>query len=102
MTKRGDEVCALLQEIGLPAVRVEPVNADVIGLNALFLSLVNAGALLEDGVSFVEGVLPRLAPADRTSWEAAFANQRPLEVPIGFRSVDGRSLDFEMRSWMQS
>ena len=98
MTKRGDDVCTLLQEIGLPAVRIEPVSADVIGMNALFLSLVNAGAPLEDRISFVEGVLPRLAPADRTSWEAAFANQRPLEVPVGFRSVNGRGLDFEMRS----
>ena len=35
MTKRGDDVCRLLQEIGLPAVRVEPVSADVLGLNAL-------------------------------------------------------------------
>ena len=98
MTKRGDEVCRLLQEIGLPAVRVEPVSADAVALNAFFLSLVNAGAPLEDRISFVEGVLPRLAPADRTSWEAAFANQRPVEIPVRFRSVDGRSLDFEMRS----
>jgi hypothetical protein len=94
----GDDVCRLLQEIGLPAVQVEPVNADVIGMNALFLALVNEEAPVEDRLSFVEAVLPRLAPADRTSWEAAFANQRPLVVPVGFRSVDGRSLDFEMRS----
>jgi signal transduction histidine kinase len=88
----------LLQEIGLAAVRVEPVSADAIGTNALFLSLVNARSTVQDRVSFVEGVLPRLAPADRTSWEAAFANQRPLEVPVGFTSVDGGNLDFEMRS----
>ena len=64
MTKRGDEVCALLQEIGLPAVRGEPVSADVIGLNAFFLSLVNAGAPLEDRVSFVEGNAEALAFPD--------------------------------------
>jgi signal transduction histidine kinase len=98
VTKPGDDVCTLLQEIGLPAVRVEPVSADVLGLNGLFLSLVHGGAPLEDRVSFVERVLPRLAPPDRTSWQAAFANQRPVEVPVAFRSVDGRPLDFAMRS----
>jgi signal transduction histidine kinase len=98
VTNQGDDLCTLVQEIGLPAVRVELVSADVVGMNALFLALVNAEAPLEDRVSFVERVLPRLSPADRTSWEAAFANQRPLEVPVQFRSVDGRSLDFDMRS----
>jgi signal transduction histidine kinase len=98
VTKQGDDVCTLLQEIGLPAVRVEPGSAEIIEMNALFLSLVHAGVPLEDRALFVEGVLPRLASADRTSWEAAFANQRPLEVPVGFTSVDGGSLDFEMRS----
>jgi hypothetical protein len=98
VTNRGDDLCTLLQEIGLPAVRVELVSADVVGMNTLFSALVHTEAPLEDRVSFVERVLPRLAPADRTSWEAAFANQRPLEVPVEFRSVDGRSLDFDMRS----
>jgi signal transduction histidine kinase len=99
VTKRTDEVCTLLQEIGLPAVRIEPVSAEVIEANELFSSLANAEALLESRVSFVEGVLPRLATADRTSWEAAFAKQRPVEVQVGFKPLDGGTLDFEMRSF---
>ena len=99
MTKRGDEVCALLQEIGLPAVRLEPISAEVVEANELFSSLANAEALLESRVSFLEGVLPRFAATDRTSWEASFANQRSAEVHVGFKSLDGRTLDFEMRSF---
>ena len=84
MTRRPDEVCTLLQEIGLPAVRVKPVTAEVISHNELFVSLVDAATPFDERVSFSEVVLRRLAAADRTSWEAAFANQTPVQVHVGF------------------
>ncbi len=62
------------------------------------MSLVDAATPFDDRVSFSEVVLRRLAAADRTSWEAAFANQTPVQVHVGFKSADGRVLDFEMRS----
>ena len=99
MTRRHDEVCTLLQQVGLPAVRVKPVSAEVIGFNELFASLVNAETPFDDRISFSEAVLRRLAAADRASWEAAFANQTPVQVHVGFKSTDGRVLDFEMRSF---
>ena len=99
MTRRHDEVCTLLQQVGLPAVRVKPVSAEVIGFNELFASLVNAETPFDDRISFSEAVLRRLAAADRASWEAAFANQTPVQVHVGFKSTDGGVLKFEMRSF---
>jgi hypothetical protein len=100
VTARLDEVCALLQEIGLPAVRVKPVSAEVVGFNELFASLVASATPFDDRTSFAKVVLRRLAAAERTSWETAFANQSPVRVYVGFESVDGRALDFEMRSFV--
>jgi hypothetical protein len=99
VTTRREEVYTLLQEIGLPAVRVKPVSAEVIEFNELFSSLVNVAAPLDYRLWFVEGVLPRVNAADRTRWEAAFANRTPVQVHVAFKSVDGRALDFEMRSF---
>ena len=47
---------------------------------------------------FVEGVLPHITRADRARWEAALADRTPVQVQVAFKSVDGRVLDFEMRS----
>ena len=98
MTKPPEQLCALLQEIGLPAVRIKPVSAEVIELNELFSSLVNVGAALERRLWFVEGVVPYIARADRTRWEGAFANRTHAQVQVTFQRSDGRVLPFEMRS----
>ena len=98
MIRLREQVCTLLEEIGLPAVRIKPVSAEVIEYNGLFSSLINAAAPLDYRVWFVEGVLPRLIPAERTRWEAALADRSPVQVHVAFRSGDGRVLDFEMRS----
>jgi signal transduction histidine kinase len=100
VTTRHDEVCTLLQEIGLPVVRVKLVSGEIVGFNELFASLVDPPAPLDDRESFAKVVLHRLAAPDRTSWEAAFANQTPAQVPVAFKSADGRALDFEMRSFV--
>jgi hypothetical protein len=99
VTTRREELNTLLQEIGLPAVRVKPVSGEVIEFNELFSSLVNVGAPLDYRLWFVEGVLPRVSAAERNRWKAAFASRTPVQVHVAFKSLDGRDLDFEMRSF---
>jgi signal transduction histidine kinase len=96
---RREEICSLLQEIGLPAVRVKQGSAEVIEFNELFSSLVNVAAPGDHRLWFVEGVLARMTEADRTSCEVAFANRTPVQVHITFKSTSGRALNFEMRSF---
>ena len=99
MTIPREQICALLQEIGLPAVRVKPVSAEVMECNELFSSLVNAAAILEQRLWFVEGVLPYIVSEDRARWEAALANRTSAQVQVAFKAADGRDLDFEIRSF---
>ena len=98
MTTRHGELCTLLQQIGLPAVRVKLVGSEVTEYNELFSSLVNVVAPLDYRLWFVDGVLPQVSAPDRTRWEAAFTARTPVQVHVAFKSVDGRTLDFEMRS----
>jgi signal transduction histidine kinase len=93
-----EKLCTLLQGFGLPAVRVKPASAEVIEFNGLFSSLINLANPLDYRLWFVEGVLPRITRADRARWEAAFDARTPVQVHVAFKSVDGRTLDFEMRS----
>jgi signal transduction histidine kinase len=88
----------MLQEIGLPAVRLDPVTAEVIECNELFSSLINPAVPLEQRLWFVEGVLPRLNAADKLAWQIAFAGRTPVQVLAEFESVDGRTSEFELRS----
>jgi signal transduction histidine kinase len=98
VTPESAKVCLLLQEIGLPAVRLNPVTAEVIECNELFSSLVNSEASLEQRLWFVEGVLPRLNAADRAAWQIAFAGRTPVQVLAEFETVNGRRSEFELRS----
>jgi Histidine kinase len=98
MTKTT-EVCRLLQEIGLPAVLVEPASAEVIEFNELFSSLISPGSSSNSELWFVERVLPSLTPEDRASWEHSRTDQAPILVQAVFRSIDGSILNFEMRSF---
>jgi Histidine kinase len=99
VTSRREGVCTLLQNIGLPAVRVKPVTAEVIDFNDLFSSLVRVAVPVEYRAWFVKGVLPCVTAADRASWAHAFANQTPVQIHVAFKSGDGRALNFEMRSF---
>jgi signal transduction histidine kinase len=99
MTTRSEQVCALLQEVGLPAVRVKLGSAEVIGSNELFSSLVNMGAPLERRLWFVERILPYIASVDRARWEVAFAHRVQVQVQVALKSIDGGDSDFEMRSF---
>ena len=96
---RREEICSLLQEIGLPAVRVKQGSAEVIEFNELFSSLVNVAAPGDHRLWFVEGVLARMTDTDRTSCEVASANRTPVQVHITFKSTSGRASNFEMRSF---
>jgi signal transduction histidine kinase len=98
VTSERAEVCPLLQEMGLPAVRLDPVTAEVIECNELFSSLINPAVSLEQRLWFVEGVLPRLNAADKLAWQIAFAGRTPVQVLAEFESVDGRTSEFELRS----
>jgi hypothetical protein len=98
MTPGNDQVCLLLQEIGLPAVRLNPITAEVIAYNELFSSLVNPAASLEQRLWFVEGVLPGINADDRAAWQIALASLTPVQIQAEFESVEGRTLEFEMRS----
>src|SRR5438874_80852 len=65
-------ICAILQEISLPSVRITPITAEVLEHNELFLSLVQPVSFRNFRHWFVEGVLPHFAPSARSRWEAAF------------------------------
>jgi signal transduction histidine kinase len=98
VTPGNDKDCLLLQEIGLPAVRLHPVTAEVVGCNELFSSLVNPAAGLERRLWFLEGVLPGVNAADRAAWQLAFAGRTSVQIHAEFESAAGRTLEFEMRS----
>jgi Histidine kinase len=99
VTTRREGICKLLQDIGLPAVRVKTVSAEVIEYNDLFSSLVRTAEPLEQRAWFIKGVLPCVTAADRKRWLAAFAHQIPVQFHVAFRSEEGRALNFEMRSF---
>jgi hypothetical protein len=93
-------ICAILQEINLPSVRVEPVTAEVLEHNELFSSLVHAVSSRNYRLWFIEGVLPHLASTDRSRWEADFAsaNEASLSLPVSFRAADRRIANYKMHS----
>ena len=98
MSAFREGVCTLLEEIGLPAVRIRPLSSEVIEFNGLFASLINAAIFPDYRLWFVEGVLPNVAQGERHRWETALADRIPGRVHVVFKSIDGEVLDFEMRS----
>ena len=99
MTAWREDLYTLLQEIGLPAVRIKPGTAEVIDFNELFASLVQITTPLDYQNSFVKNVLPNVNGADQSRWEDAFAHRNPVQVHVEIKSVDGRAVDYEMRSF---
>lgn len=96
---RREEICSVLQEIGLPAVRVKQGSGEVLEFNELFSSLVKVAAPRDYRFWFVEGVLARMSDADRASCEVAFDNRTSFQIQVTFKSMNGRALNFEMRSF---
>ncbi len=95
---KSDPVCALLEEIGLPAVRIEWSTAEVVSFNALFSSVVDTAALPDYRLWFVEGVLRYLIPADKARWEAALARRIPIATHVRLKCSEGRTFDSVMRA----
>jgi hypothetical protein len=91
-------ICAILQEISLASVRIAPTTAEVLEHNELFWSLVQPVSVRNFRHWFVEGVLPQFAPSDRSRWEAAFAGNTSLHLPITFAAVNGRAGSYQMHS----
>ena len=99
MTTWREDLYTLFQEIGLPAVRIKPVTAEVIDFNELFASLVQIAAPLDYRHWFVKSVLPNVDEADRSRWESAFAHRTPVQVHVTIQSADGQAVEYEMRSF---
>jgi signal transduction histidine kinase len=99
VTTWRDDLYALFQEIGLPAVRIKPVTAEVIDFNELFASFIQVAAPLDYRQSFVKSVLPNVNKADQSRWEAAFSHRSPVRVHVAIQSVDGQTIEYEMRSF---
>jgi signal transduction histidine kinase len=93
---KSDAVCALLQELGLPAVRIASGTAEVLSSNELFSSLINASALPDRRLWFVEGVVRYFSAAEREDWEAAFSNQTSIQIPVQLHPLEGRPVDSVM------
>jgi signal transduction histidine kinase len=90
---KSDPVCAFLQELGLPAVRIASSTAEVLNSNDLFSSLINTSALPDRRLWFVEGVVRYLREADRADWEAAFSKHTPIQIHVQLNSPNGRPVD---------
>jgi len=99
VTAWHEDLYTLLQEIGLPAVRIKSRTAEVIDFNELFASLVQITTPLDYQNSFVKNVLPNVNGADQSRWEDAFAHLTPVQVHVEIESVDGRAEEYEMRSF---
>jgi signal transduction histidine kinase len=99
VTRWREDLYNLFQEIGLPAVRIRTVTAEVIDFNELFASLVQNAAPLDDRDLFVNSVLPNVNEADRSRWASAFAHRTPVQVHVAIKSADGQAVEYEMRSF---
>jgi signal transduction histidine kinase len=93
---KSDPVCAVLQELGLPAVRIASGTAEVLDSNKLFSSLINASALPDRRLWFVEGVLRYLSAADTADLEAAFSNQTSIQIHVQLNPPNGGPVDSVM------
>jgi hypothetical protein len=86
---KPDAICALLQEIDLPAVRIASGTAEVLNFNELFSSLVDTSALPDRRLWFVDGVVRHFSSADRDRWEAALDNRTPVQIHVRLNRADG-------------
>jgi signal transduction histidine kinase len=96
VSNKSDPVCAVLQELGLPAVRIAAGTAELLNSNELFSSLINTSALPDRRLWFVEGVVRYLGTAERAIWEAALSNQTPIQIHVRLNPPNGRPVDSVM------
>jgi hypothetical protein len=101
VTTRTTGCCDLLQELGLPAVKVKTISGEVVEYNRLFLRLVDPEAGRESRRWFTDFVQPKIAAADKDRWEIARNQRTPVQVQVSFGAINEEQLDFEMRSFAE-
>src|SRR5258708_13052634 len=95
---KSDAVCAMLQAIGLPAVRIASGTANVLDFNELFPSLINTSALPNRRHWFVEGVVRNFSPPPRDQWETALSNRNPIQIHVRLIPTKGPPLHSIIRA----
>ena len=94
----SDGICRLMQQLGLPALRITPGKLEVAGFNSLFADLVASTGIRDYRLWFVEGVLPLLKKGEKADCLAKIARAESSNAPVRFSLRDGRESDFEMRT----
>jgi signal transduction histidine kinase len=93
---KPDAICAVLQEIDLPAVRIAASTAEVLNFNELFSSLIDTSSLPDRRLWFVEGVVRQFTPIERARWEAAFSNRAPIQIRVRLNPPDRQPVESVM------
>ena len=93
-----DEICYLMQQMGLPALRLAPDTMEVVAFNDLFADLVTSTRIRDTRLWFVEGVMPSMNEGEKAQWAAAAARFEPATAFVRFTLREGRKTEFEMRS----
>jgi signal transduction histidine kinase len=94
----SDEICRLMQQLGLPALRIARETMEVAGFNSLFADLVASKEIRDYRLWFVEGVLPLIKKGGKADWLAKIGKSESSNAPVRFTLRDGRKRDFEMRT----
>jgi len=94
----SDWICCLMQQLGLPALRIVPETKRVTAFNRLFVDLIASAGIGDYRLWFVEGVLPCMNNDEREEWVAAAERFESASARVKFRFRGGRKRNFEMRS----
>jgi Histidine kinase len=94
----SDWICCIMQQIGLPALRIAPETMEVTAFNRLFADLIASRGIGDYRLWFVDGVLPSMNEDERAGWVAAVARFEPAGAHVRFELRGRRKRDFEMRS----
>ena len=94
----AEDYCRLLQEVGLPAARINPDTGALIESNESFRELPAGGLSQDETNAFIESLLPGIISAERDRSDAAFANREPAQFRVQLHSPGGQTLDFLMRA----
>jgi hypothetical protein len=93
-----DEMCDVMQQIGLPALWIEAHTMEVVACNDLFANLAASTKIRDTHDWFVEAVMSTMNEDEKAEWVAAAAELKPASSLVRFTSMDGQKTEFEMRS----
>jgi signal transduction histidine kinase len=94
----SDAICGLMQQVGLPALRIIPGAMEVAGFNSLFADLVASTGICDYRLWFLQGVLPLIKKGEKADWLAKTARSESSNATVRFNLKDGRHRDFVMRT----